>query len=106
MRARCATLSATTTAPTRAVTPSICLRRIDMPMLPGGLGRVRRSASGALLHAVQLVVQRLEADAEHLGGAGLVAGGGVERRQDQLLFSLVDGHAGRQHHFAAATSRD
>src|SRR5262245_27743294 len=90
IRARWATLSATTTAPTSAVTPRICLSRIDMRTSRGAGRRPRgAAASGALLHAVQLVVQRLQADAQHLGGPGLVARGGVERRQDELLLGLV-----------------
>ena len=48
------------------------------------------------LHPVELVVQRLQADAEHLGGAGLVAAGVLERHLDQLAFGLVDGRAGRE----------
>ena len=37
------------------------------------------STSICLLHPIQLVVQRLQADAEHLGGAGLVVARGLER---------------------------
>ena len=47
-----------------------------------------------LLHPIQLVVQRLQADAEHLRGAGLVVARGLERGQNQFAFGFVDRHPG------------
>ena len=43
-------------------------------------------------------MQGLQADPQHLGGPGLVAAGGIERRHDQLLLRLVHGHPGRDGH--------
>src|SRR5687768_14726468 len=40
-------------------------------------------------------MQRLQADAEHLGGARLVAAGGIERGHDQLLLGFIHRHARR-----------
>src|SRR3954466_12490871 len=115
-RARCSTLSTTTTAPTIDVTPRTCLplmprrmsrcgmrsARCQVPHSRGGAAAypdARRtiapshrhgSASFALLGAqpqlVQLVVQRLEADAEDLRSARLVVPRVRERHHDQPAF--------------------
>src|SRR5436309_4912377 len=72
--ARCSKLSATTTAATIEVTPRTCLLLIPNLMVAGGWWRPLSLLSSlrSQPQLVQLVVQRLEADAEDLGGARLV----------------------------------
>src|SRR5690606_25201590 len=82
-------LSVTTIATTRVTTPATCFAFIDMLAATASVAR-----SHLLLHAVQLVVQRLEADAEHLGRACLVVAAVFERQQDQAAFGLVHRGAG------------
>src|SRR5918993_1067764 len=48
------------------------------------------------LHPIQLVVQRLEADPQHVGGARLVAARRLEGGDDQLLLRFVHRHPRRQ----------
>src|SRR5579863_3496690 len=82
--------SNTTVSVTRAVTPATCF-----VFRPSGMGRPSLLRLG-LTHAVQLVVERLEADAEQLGRARLVAPRVGERDVDELAFRLVDRRAWRQ----------
>src|SRR5215204_1081343 len=53
---------------------------------------------GFLFHAIELVVQRLERDAEDLGGARLVVARVIERQQDQPPLGLIDGRSRREGH--------
>src|SRR5262249_41003752 len=58
------------------------------------LCRQHRIRSSAIL--LQLVVQRLQADSENLGGAGLVVARRLQGFQDQLLLCFLDGRAHAQ----------
>ena len=107
-RARCSRLSTTTTtAPTIDVTPRTCLPLMPRRMSGSGSGLGLQSpepssglASLGLLRSqpqlVQLVVQRLQADAENLGRARLVVARVLERHQDQPPLGLLDRRARRQ----------
>src|SRR5437773_4422554 len=85
------TLSATTAMPTMAVTATICL-----PLIPN-LMKVQKCTLHFRLctfaKAIELVVERLQADAEYFGRAGFVVARVLERHQDQLLLRFIDGHA-------------
>src|SRR5262245_11519545 len=81
-------VSSTTDRPTSSVTPATCF----VLMLRGNL--LLGFFFG--LYALQLVVERLEADAEHLGGPGLVALRVIERHVDQLALGFVDRRARRE----------
>src|SRR5580693_9192441 len=109
--ARCNRLKITTTAPTIDVMLRTCLA-----LMPTRIsGRLRLEAGGWRLEAglpgvsllalpgpepelVQLVVKRLEADAENLGGARLVVTGVLERHQDQPPLGLRNGHTRSERH--------
>src|SRR5689334_13591304 len=104
MRSTARPLSATTDSPTMAVTPAICFaripRRIGDAQVEGGLqtALVTRNSlvvrNGFFLLArpaaelVQLVVERLQADAEDFGGARLVVARVLEGHQDQPVLGL------------------
>ena len=79
-------LSATTARPTMSETPTICLAL--MPRCKGESGSLLPQ-----LQPVQLVVQRLQADAEDLGRARLVVARVLERHLDQPPLRLFDGRA-------------
>src|SRR6187431_1240551 len=52
------------------------------------------SPEPSLLHAIELVMQRLQTDPEQLCRARLVAARVIERDLDQLAFGLIDRGAG------------
>src|SRR5688572_24992428 len=91
-------LSATTATPTMAVTPTICLTRMLRRMDGSPLLRDRflLGALAAPPELVELIVQRLQADAQDLGGAGLVVPRMFQRHQDQPRLGFFDGRTGRQ----------
>src|SRR5688572_20348511 len=98
-RAIYSALNATTATPTMAVTPAICFARMPSRMTKlrskgkglRGNGLFFRALAGhAAAQFVQLVVQRLQADAENLGGARLVVARVFERHQNQLPLRFLD----------------
>src|SRR5436309_5996313 len=95
--ARCSRLSATTTAATIEVTPRTCL--LLMP------SRTLLRSFRSQPQLVQLVVQRLEADAEDLGGARLVVARVLQRHHDQTPLGLFDRDAGRERHLRLLRGR-
>src|SRR5262245_6229354 len=101
-RVSCNRLRTTTTAPTIDVTPRTCF-----PLIPSRMAtashedtKTRSVASSCSLlrflsqsQLVQLVVQRLQADAEDLRGARLVVARVFERHHDQPALGFLDGRA-------------
>src|SRR5262245_1251114 len=89
-RATCTALSITTARPTMVVTAAICLalmlRRISGVRNRFFLLLARRAAA----ELIQLVVQRLQADAEDFRGARLVVACVLERHQDQPALGFLD----------------
>src|SRR5207237_3872648 len=78
---------------TREVTPATWRDLIDIRRQESGL---LPPASFFLFHPIQLVVQRLQADAEDLGRPGLVVARVLERQHDQAALRFVDGRPGRE----------
>src|SRR5690606_32435356 len=99
----CISVRTRTMAPTSDVTPAICRARTEN-IRPRASGRRLQAADHRTrglsrafrLHAIEFVVQGLEADAENLGGARLVVVRVLEREQNQTTLGLADGHARRQ----------
>src|SRR3984893_6038112 len=102
--ARCSRLKITTTAPTIDVMLRTCLalmpRRISGRLrLEAGLPDVSLVAlPGPEPELVQLIVKRLETDAENLGGARLVVARVLEGHEDQPPLGLGDRHTRSERH--------
>src|ERR1043165_3033059 len=71
-------------------TEACSTRSADTAITTDLAGRIHGDARVVFL---QLVVQRLEADAEDFGGARLVVVGGFERLPDEEHLGLLDGRA-------------
>src|SRR4029453_3961902 len=102
-RATCTALSITTARPTMVVTAAICLA-LMLRRISGVRNRFFLFlAWSPAPQFVQLVVQRLQADTEDLGGTRLVVSRVLERHQDQPALALLARGAGvqrddRRHH--------
>src|SRR5438874_7152970 len=95
--------NAATMTTTREVTPATWRDLMDMRwrMKSGagsqsGAGRWLLTPVLLLFHPIELVVERLQADAENLGGARLVVARVLERQQDQPALRFIHGRAGRE----------
>src|SRR3954465_9553423 len=84
--ARYKRLRRTTTAPTIDVTPSTCLPLMPRRMTIRWLLCLLRPKS----QFIQLIVQRLEADAENFCGPRLVVPRVLQRHHDQAPFGFLD----------------
>ena len=84
------------------VTPKTCLplmpSRTVATQKPFGSALAWVIAAGTQPELIELVVQRLEADAEDFGGAGLVVASVGERHHDEAPLRLLDGCSWRQRH--------
>src|SRR5688500_9268284 len=104
-RAMFRALNATTATPTMAVTPAICFARMPNRIRRMSKGKGQRSsrtfdlrddlffralARHPAAQFVQLVVERLQAYSEDLGGARLVVARVLERHQDQPPLRFLD----------------
>src|SRR6185503_8838769 len=90
-RATCTALSITTARPTMVVTAAICLA-LMLSRISGVRNRLFLFlAWSPAPELIQFVVQRLETNAEDLGGARLVVARVLEGHQDQPALGLFDG---------------
>src|SRR5689334_17282471 len=95
-RATCTALSITTARPTMVVTAAICLA-LMLSRISGLRNRLFLLLAGRTAsELIQLVVQRLQTDAQDLGGARLVVACVLERHQDQPALGFL--HCRPRHH--------